>query len=167
MTIPVSFLLGLVVLLIHEELGGTLPGIGSLTRLAPWLVLLPVPWLLARYTAYKRDQVGKTFRVAPFVGIEIPSGKDDEGDELGQLPQPLQLGSGSWDPSIGTIVTWQTLGWQIDTSASYKFNTGANGFEFGDVARVDFSYQRRLRPRELGEGVPNFLYGVLESNLIW
>ncbi len=51
MTIPVPFLLGLVVLLIHEELGGTLPGIGSLTRLAPWLVLLPVPWLLARSTA--------------------------------------------------------------------------------------------------------------------
>lgn len=123
--------------------------------------------LLARYTAYKRDRVGRTFRVAPFAGIEIPSGKDDETDELGQLPQPLQLGSGSWDPSIGSIATWQTLGWQIDTSASYKFNTAANGFEFGDVARFDFSYQRRLRPRELGEGVPNFLYGVLESNLIW
>jgi Zn-dependent protease with chaperone function len=50
LTIPASFLLGLVVLLIHEELGDSLPVTGSWVRLIPWLVLLPVPWLLSRLT---------------------------------------------------------------------------------------------------------------------
>ena len=122
--------------------------------------------LLARYTAMKRDRPGATFRLAPFLGIETPTGEDDKSDALGRLPQPLQAGSGSWDPSVGTIATWQTLKWQIDTSASYKFNSEANGFEFGDVARADFSYQRRLWPHELGDGVPHYLYGVLEANVI-
>lgn len=123
--------------------------------------------LLARYTTYKRDKPGQTTRVAPFVGVVAPTGKDDETDDLGRLPQPLQLGSGSWDFQVGTIATWQTRGWQMDSSLSYQFNREANDFEFGDEARLDLSYQRRLLPRELGEGVPSFVYGVLESNVIW
>ncbi len=34
------------------------------------------------------------------------------------------------------------------------------------MARLDGSLQYRLWPRELGAGVPGFLYGVLEANLI-
>ena len=123
--------------------------------------------LLARYTAYQRDRRGSTFRIASFLGVDVPTGEDDASDPLGRLPQPLQLGSGSWDYNLGAIVTRQTLKWQIDSSLSYKFNTEANDFEFGDEARFDFSYQKRLRPRELSGGVPAFVYGVLESNLIW
>ena len=123
--------------------------------------------LLARYTAYQRDRRGSTFRIAPFLGVDVPTGDDDESDALGRLPQPLQLGSGSWDYNLGAIVTRQTLKWQIDSSVSYKINTKANGFEFGDEARFDVSYQKRLRPRELSGGVPAFVYGVLESNFVW
>jgi len=54
----------------------------------------------------------------------------------------------------------------IDPLASYKINTEANNFEFGDVARLDASFQYRLWPRSLGSGVPGFLYGVFEGNLI-
>lgn len=50
MTFPVSFLFGLMVLLVHEELGVGFPVEGSMARLAPWLLLLPVPWLLAQRT---------------------------------------------------------------------------------------------------------------------
>ena len=42
----------------------------------------------------------------------------------------------------------------------------ANNFEFGDVARFDASLQYRLWPRSLQSGVPGFLYGVFEGNLI-
>lgn len=122
---------------------------------------------LARYTVFQQDRPGQTFRVAPFVGLETPTGEDKEQDSLGRLPQPLQLGSGSWDPLLGVVTTWQTLERQIDAAFSYKLNTKANGFEFGDVARFDLSYQHRIWPRELGSGVPAFVYGVLESNLIW
>ena len=122
---------------------------------------------MARFTAWKKDLPGRTTRLAPFIALEMPSGDDNEADSLGRLPQPLQLGSGSWDPSIGLVLTRQSLSRQIDVSLSYKFNTEANNFEFGDVGRFDLSYQHRVWPATLSGGVPGFLYGVLESNLIW
>ncbi len=123
--------------------------------------------LLGRYTLYTRDRLGDTRRFAPFVGLKLPTGDDNEQDSLGRLPQPLQLGSGSWDPIVGTIFTWQTFDWQLDSAVQYRFNREANNFEFGDQARLDLSFQYRLWPRTLGAGVPAFVYGVLESNLIY
>lgn len=121
--------------------------------------------LFGRYTVYRDDAPGRTFRIAPFAGIEMPTGDDDDSDGQGWLPATLQLGSGSWDPFGGVVMTYQTLDYQIDAQASYKINTEANGFEFGDEAQLDASLQYRLWPRELGPGVPGFLYGVLEGNL--
>lgn len=122
---------------------------------------------LFRYTVGQWDRPQETMRLAPFVGLEIPSGNDDTDDSLGRLPATLQLGSGSWDPIIGTVFSWQTLPWQLDTSATYKINTEANDFEFGDEARLDLSFQYRLFPRELGDGTPSFLYGIMETTLEW
>ena len=121
---------------------------------------------MARYTLGQWDRRGETLRLAPFAGLKVPTGEDKAKDSLGSLPQALQLGSGSWDPILGTVFSWQTLGWQLDTSATYKFNTEANEYEFGDEARLDLSYQYRLWPRQLGQGVPNFFYGVIESSLV-
>lgn len=121
----------------------------------------------ARYTVARWDRPGETLRLAPLLGLEVPTGRDDASDALGRLPQPLQLGSGSWDPFLGLVFSWQTLDWQLDTSASYDFKTEANDFTFGDTTRFDLSFQYRLWPRELGEGVPHFLYVVAESNLFW
>lgn len=126
--------------------------------------------LLARYTVWQRDAKGSTWRLAPFAGVEAPTGRDDARDALGRLPRPLQLGSGSWDPVGGLILTRQTLAWQADAAVSYQDNRQADGFELGDEARLDISYQHRLWPRRLDaarRGVPAFFYGVLESNLVW
>jgi len=120
----------------------------------------------ARYTVFHDDAPGRTFRVAPFFGVEAPSGDDDEQDRLGRLPQPLQSGSGSWDPFGGLVLTYQTLAYVLDAQLAYQANTEANDFEFGDEARLDGSFQYRLWPREFGSGVPGFLYGVLEANLV-
>jgi len=122
--------------------------------------------LFGRYTVYRDDAPGRTFRIASFLGLELPTGDDDDADSLGTLPAPLQLGSGSTDSFGGIVLTWQTLDYQIDVQASYIANTEANGFEFGDIARLDASLQYRLWPRELGSGTPAFIYGVLEANLI-
>jgi hypothetical protein len=123
--------------------------------------------IFGRYTVFRKDQPGRTFRIAPFLGVETPTGNDDERDAFGQLPPSVQPGSGSFDPFAGVVATYQTLQFQIDAQASYKVNTEANGFEFGDVARLDGSLQYRFWPRRLGDGVPDFLYGVLEANLIY
>ena len=122
--------------------------------------------VLGRYTAFRRDWPGRTLRIAPFAGLELPTGEDDESDGFGRLPASVQPGSGSWDPFGGVVLTYQTLNFQIDAQASYKANMEANDFAFGDEARLDGSLQYRLWPHELGRGVPGFLYGVLEANLV-
>lgn len=122
--------------------------------------------LFARYTIFQDNFPGGNFRIAPFAGVKAPTGESRASDSLGRLPQPIQLGSGSWDLFGGVVATYQTLDFQIDTQGSYKANTSANDFRFGDEARFDASLQYRLWPRELKEGVPGFLYGVLEANLV-
>jgi len=122
--------------------------------------------VFGRYTVVQRDQPGRNFRVAPFAGIKAPTGDDNKRDAFGRLPASVQVGSGSWDPLAGVVLTYQTLAYQIDGQLSYQANNKANGFEAGDVARFDASLQYRLLPRELTGGLPDFLYGVLEANLV-
>lgn len=122
--------------------------------------------LLGRYTAYEYNAPGRTFRIAPFLGVKAPSGEDGARDGSGRLPPPVQPGSGSWDALGGAVLTYQTLDFQIDSQLSYKANREANGFQAGDVSEIDASLQYRLWPRSLGAGVPAFLYGVLEANLV-
>ncbi len=122
--------------------------------------------LFGRYTVYRKNWPGRTLRISPFAGVEAPTGEDDKSDAFGRQPASVQLGSGSWDPFGGLVVTYQTLDFQIDAQLAYQANTEAGDFQFGDVARADASLQVRLWPRELKGGVPGFLYGVLEANLI-
>jgi len=122
---------------------------------------------IARYTVWKRDRQGETVRIAPFAMIKAPTGDDDESDSLGRLPRKLQLGSGSWDYTLGVVTSWQTFKWELDSSVSYRFNTKADSFSFGDEAKVDISCQHRLLPRKLGSGMPYFFNGVIESSLVW
>ncbi len=120
---------------------------------------------LLKYRLYTKDEVGVTHRLGVFGGVEWPTGDDNDSDQFGRLPQPLQLGSGSVDPIAGVVWTTQTFDWELDADLGYKVNTKANNFEFGDVLFYNVSYQRRLLPRELpDEGVPSFLYGVMEIN---
>jgi outer membrane putative beta-barrel porin/alpha-amylase len=122
---------------------------------------------LGRYTLLEIDHPGSTFRVAPFVGLQVPTGDYHQSDRFGALPRPLQPGSGAWDPNFGSILTYQTLKWEFDADAGFQYNGTAHGFGFGNEAFTDQSIQYRIWPRELGAGVPAFLYAVLESNVIW
>lgn len=123
--------------------------------------------LVARYTVVQRDTPGATTRLAPFLGVELPTGDADRGDSLGRLPPPLQPGSGSVDVVGGIALSHQTLAWEGDAAVAYVASGAGDWFDPGDMARLDLSYQRRVAPRRLGPGVPAFLYAVLESNLIW
>ena len=122
--------------------------------------------VFARYTLVQRDKPGRTFRVAPFAGVKAPTGDDDNRDMFGRLPPSVQPGSGAWDVFGGVIATYQTFALQADGQVSYRVNNKANGFDPGDELRLDGCRQYRLWPRILGNGVPSFLYGVLEANLV-
>lgn len=121
--------------------------------------------LFARYIAYQHDRPGRTFRLAPFAGVEAPTGKDNARDGVGPLPASGQVGSGSWDYFGGVVLTYQTLKFQFDSQFSYRVNNEANGFEAGHIVRLDGSYQHRLW-HSAAQGVPDYLYGVAEVNLI-
>ncbi len=124
--------------------------------------------LIGRYQVFQMDRPGETFRGQLLSGLKFPTGRDDESDSLGRLPQPLQLGSGSYDPVVAGVFTWQRLRWQADFDVAYKINTEANGFRFGNTLAHDAAFQYRLLPWTLPEqGVPSFVYGVLELNGLW
>jgi len=121
-----------------------------------------------RYTVIQVDKPGDTLRIAPFAGLKTPTGSHSQRDAFGLVPRILQPGSGSWDPFLGVALTRQTLDWEFDAAARYRFNTEASGFTFGDETRADASFQYRIFPWTLESGgVPAFVYAVLESNLIW
>jgi hypothetical protein len=122
--------------------------------------------VFGRYTVVRRNWPGGTLRISPFAGVEAPTGESDRSDAFGRQPASVQLGSGSWDPFGGIVLTYQTLAFEVDAALGYQANTEANDFAFGDVARFDGSLQYRVWPRELKSGVPAFLYAVIEANLI-
>jgi hypothetical protein len=122
--------------------------------------------IFARYTLLQRDKHGRTFRIAPFAGVKAPTGDDDKRDMFGRLPSSVQPGSGAWDVFGGVVATFQTFAFQADGQISFRVRNKANGFDPGDELRLDGSLQYRLWPRRLGDGVPSFLYGVLEAGLI-
>lgn len=123
---------------------------------------------IARQEVFARNRAGRTARGALFAGIKWPTGGSKESDASGPLPKPVQLGSGSYDPIVGTVWTLQSLSGQLDADLSYQRNTRADDFKFGDVITQDISFQYRLWPRTLeAEGVPGYLYGVLEAGNVY
>lgn len=124
--------------------------------------------LLGRYQVFQLDRPGETFRAQVLVGLKFPTGRDNQRDAIGRLPQPLQLGSGSYDPVVSGVFSWQRLRWEADFDLGYKFNTSANGFRFGETLTHNAAFEYRLSPQTLPDvGVPSFVNGVLELNGIW
>ena len=112
---------------------------------------------VGRYEVMAQSGPGRTVRGAVFTGLKWPSGRSSEADALGVLPPSVQLGSGSYDPIFGTVWTGQWLAFQVDADASYRRNTKANDFKFGDSLEQNVSLQYRLWPKTLdAEGLPSY-----------
>lgn len=110
--------------------------------------------LFGRYTVYKDDFQGGTFRIAPFAGLKLPTNQDNTGTD-------------SWDVFGGLVATYGSVDWEVDGQVSYQVNNEANSFEAGDIARADASLQYRLFPATLAADTDSFINGVLEANLIY
>jgi hypothetical protein len=103
----------------------------------------------------RRDGAGRTFRLAGFGGLVLPSG--DEG----------RTGDGSIDVFAGLIMTAASTDWVVDTQLQYTANGEAGGFERGDAVGLDASLQYRLFPPSAGPSSAGFLFGVIEANIAW
>lgn len=122
--------------------------------------------LFGRYTIWQRDGRGSTLRLAGFAGLELPTGAHRRDDSTGRLPPPVQPGSGTVDPFFGLTLTRQTLDLVFDAQLAWQENTRRGGFAAGDRFQADASAQYRVLPREIGGGVPGFLYAGLEANFL-
>lgn len=89
--------------------------------------------VVAKWRYYRWDDVGKAMNFAVLAGLELPTGSAHERDHGARLPPELQPGSGSWDPSIGTAVTYEPGRWRFNAAALYQFNgKGARDYKEGD-----------------------------------
>ncbi|MDX1458938.1 MAG: transporter [Marinobacter sp.] len=124
--------------------------------------------VFARYTVFREDFTGATFRIAPFIGFTAPTGDDNDRDRFGELPRPLQTGDGAWDGFLGVVTTYQTLDYQLDGQLLRRENGRHDGYAAGDELHLDGSLQYRLWPGNLEglSGTPAFVYALLEFNLV-
>lgn len=109
--------------------------------------------LITRYELIRRDGLGRTFRLAPFVGLRLPTG--DSGE----------TGDGSLDIFGGLIATFATVDWQIDAEIGADANREADGFDRGDAAHLNVSLQRRLG--SIGPRGGEVVYGVFETSVMY
>ena len=110
--------------------------------------------MFARYEVFRSDQLGRTLRIAPFAGLRVPTGRDSK------------TGDGSLDVFGGLIATLGSTKWVLDSQLRYDLNREADGFERGDSARVETSFQYRLSPGKLTQETTAFVFGVLELSAI-
>jgi len=113
--------------------------------------------LFVRHTIYKRDKSGTTFRIAPFTGIKLATGKTGTA---------LALGSGSTDFFSGIALTYGTTDWTIDGQLQYQNNGRFEQQRLGDTISFDASLQYRFYPRVLSANTSAFFNGVIEFNAI-
>lgn len=116
----------------------------------------------ARYTIYRDNYRRGQTAIAPFAGMETPTGEHEKSG----LPRPLQLGSGSWDPFGGMVFQQAGLYKSHYATVSYQNNTEADGFEFGNEFRINYAFQRYLLKRNPDNGPSSVLYGQFEVNYL-
>ncbi len=104
--------------------------------------------VVGKWRFFKLPELGGTTEAAAFLGLELPTGKDDARDGGMRLPQPLQPGSGSVDGILGAAFTrlWDGGRWLVNADAFYKANSEANDYQFVNVLRFDVVGQFRAYP---------------------
>lgn len=114
-----------------------------------------------RYTVFQRDGIGSTFRIAPYLGVNIPTGMDSANT---LLPRSLQPGTGAWASRDALTMSYQTLYWNGGAEAGYQANDVADGYHFGNTFFADAGFHYLLWPHNLEGVVPAELYASLEAN---
>lgn len=88
---------------------------------------------LVKWRYYRWDAPGEALNLSGIVGLEWPSGSDDERGGGERLPPELQPGSGSFDPMAGLAATYEPRRWRFNAFGLYKHNSRNNrGDRFGD-----------------------------------
>ena len=113
--------------------------------------------LIARYTAFTKHFHSGEFKIAPLVGIKIPTGDEDL--------RPITTGSYDFEFGAVTKASLNHKRHELVGDAVYRINTEDDNFEKGDSLTYDFSFHHRIFPWNVPEGgLKNFVQLVAESN---
>ncbi len=98
----------------------------------------------------------KSINAILFGGISIPTGDITKQDDIlmmgkTQLPYPMQLGSGTWDPYFGGTLIWKAT----------------SHLRFGSQFRYRFRLGRNSQGYDLGESLESNLWSAYELNSRW
>jgi hypothetical protein len=112
--------------------------------------------LMAKYRLFADDPLIPTRQASLFFGLSVPTGSIDEKndthpvpmrqDEL--LPYGMQLGSGTWDPSIGLLYQASTSPWWWGVNGVYtaRLYDNKRDYRLGDEFRLDGYLMYQFRP---------------------
>ncbi len=117
--------------------------------------------LEARYTVYQLDGIGSTIRVAPYIGVVMPTGMDNANPALSRAAQP---GTGTWGTRDAITMSVQTLTWNGGAEVGYQTNAADAGYRFGNTFYGDAGIHYLLYPSRLDGDVPSEVYASLEAN---
>jgi len=111
--------------------------------------------LFSRYEIYRKDGRGTTTRLAPLIGVRVPTGKTGETSD------------DSTDIFSGLIATIATTQYNLGGQIVYTENGEANDFEAGNTLTLDASLQYRVWNSAPDAKNPSFLFGVIEGNITY
>ena len=103
--------------------------------------------LMSKYRLYSDDPLIPTSEISLYLGLSLPTGSIDEKNRnhplairrQEQLPYSMQLGSGTFDPSLGLLYqgSRSPLWWGVDAIYSPRVYNNARDYRLGGEARVD------------------------------
>ena len=114
-----------------------------------------------RYNLYELDDIGSTFRVAPYFGIDLPTGMDNTN---AFMPRELQPASAAWGTREALTASWQTLFWNAQALIGYQNYASSSGFQPGDSVLADAAFHYMIWPGDLDREVNAEIFASLETN---
>lgn len=101
--------------------------------------------LYGKWRYYRWDDVGKALNCSILAGLELPTGKDDRVDHGVILPADLQPGSASWDPFLGTAMTYEPGRWRFNAMVMAKrVGEGTHEYKQGDQGFAELAAGNRF-----------------------
>ena len=114
-----------------------------------------------RYNLYEVDGIGSTFRIAPYFGIDLPTGMDNAN---AFMPRELQPASAAWGTREALTMSWQTLFWNAQALVGYQDYASSSGFQLGNAVLADAAFHYMIWPSDLDRDVNTEVFASLESN---
>jgi hypothetical protein len=97
--------------------------------------------LITRYAIINKTGINYATRLVLGAGIEAPTGKNNVKNSVGDIIQPLQPGSNSWDYTFNVNYGVKNIKYGMNADVNYKLHTKSpDGFKRPNIlsANIDF-----------------------------